>query len=88
MDVVKSPQVPTISKSLTPVLDEVKPMMLTLPNYSMPPQVLSSPPSPFTPSNASTTSKGSIDGKQLTPGMLSAQYIVCCKCGKHRAVPS
>ena len=40
---------------------------------------LSDPPSPL-PQAASKESKGA--------GSQTAQYIVCCKCGKRRAVPA
>ena len=88
-DLAKSPQIPTLSKSVaTPTLDEVKSIPITpIPAYSMPSQALSAPESPFMQGMSSTTSKGSTDSKQFSSS-LSAQYIACCKCGKHRAVPS
>ena len=80
---------PTLPKSAaTPTLDEVKSIPITpIPAYSMPSQALSAPESPFMQGGSSSTSKGSADSKQFSSS-LSAQYIACCKCGKHRAVPS
>ena len=57
-----------------------KQMSLTpLSVYAMPTDPLSDPPSPL-PQAASKESKGA--------GSQTAQYIVCCKCGKRRAVPA
>ena len=57
-----------------------KQMSLTpLSVYAMPTVSLSDPPSPL-PQAASKESKGA--------GSQTAQYIVCCKCGKRRAVPA
>ena len=88
-DLAKSPQMPTLPKvAATPTLDEVKSIPITpIPAYSMPSQALSAPESPFMQGGSSSTSKGSADSKQFSSS-LSAQYIACCKCGKHRAVPS
>lgn len=88
-DMAKSPQMSMLSKSAqTPTLDDVKSISISsIPTYSMPSQALSAPESPFTQGSSSTTSKGSTDSKQFSSS-LSAQYIACCKCGKHRAVPS
>lgn len=88
-DLTKSPQISMLSKAAaTPTLDDMKSISISsIPTYSMPSQALSAPESPFTQGSSSTTSKGSADSKQFSSS-LSAQYIACCKCGKHRAVPS
>ena len=52
--------------------------------YALPTQSLSSPPSPL-PQQVSSKPVQS-DAKMASN--QSAQYIVCCKCGKRRAVPS
>ena len=42
--------------------------------------------SPNPSSSLSTKSSGN-EGSKSNGSGLSVQYIVCCKCGKHRAVP-
>lgn len=51
--------------------------------YALPSQPLSGPPSPLP--QVPTKSTGP-DTKMANS--QSAQYIICCKCGKRRAVPS
>lgn len=76
----KSPQlpetdIPKSSMSLTP-----------LSAFILPGQSLSASASPLP--HILQTPKPHVETSKVSANTLSVQYIVCCKCGKHRAVPS
>ena len=57
-----------------------------LSSFILPGQSLSASTSPVAP--ILQANKTHVDSTKLATNTISVQYIVCCKCGKHRAVPS